>query len=82
MLAASSLWIEQSTHRVSEGSRFNRALAVVHVPRFEQPYNLTAMRVVGLDLINSVDGVATTERQEWITAPFGPLFKAAELPTG
>ena len=51
---------------------------MVRVPCFEHLYNLTAMWIVQLNLINSVDGIATAKRQERIAAPFGPLFEAAE----
>ena len=81
MLAAPPLWIEQGAHRLSKGNRFNGLLAVVRVPCFEHLNNLTAMWIVRLSLINSVDGIATAKRQEWIAAPFGPLFEAAERPT-
>jgi hypothetical protein len=44
MLAATPLRIKEGAHRLSEGSCFNGPLAVVHIPRFEQLYDLTAVR--------------------------------------
>ena len=68
-------------HRLSERSRFNGPLAVMHVPRFEQLDNLTTTWIIEFYLINPVDGIATAKRQERIAAPFGPLFETAEWPT-
>ena len=81
MLAAPPLWIDQGPHRLSEGSRFDRSLAVVHGPSGEQLYDLTAVRIVGLNLIHPFDGIATSKREKRIAAPLGPLFEAAERST-
>ena len=81
MLAAPPLRIQQDLHRLSERSRFNGPLAVMHVPRFEQLDNPATMRIVRLYFVNPVDGIATAKRQERIAAPFGPLFETAEWPT-
>jgi hypothetical protein len=48
---------------------------MVHMPGVEQLYNLTAVRIVGLDLVDPFDGMATPKREEWIAVLFGPLFK-------
>ena len=36
------------------------------------------MWIVGFDTFDALDGIATTEREERVTAPFGPDFEAAE----
>jgi hypothetical protein len=82
MLAAPSLWIDQGTHRLREGRRLHGPLAVVHMPSVEQLDDLTAVRIVGFDGVNPLDRIATAEREEWITAPSGPLFKAAKQSVG
>jgi hypothetical protein len=52
------------------------------MPSVEQLDDLTAVRIVGFDGVNPLDRIATTNRQKRVTAPFGPLFKAAERATG
>src|SRR4030081_3862170 len=81
MLAAPSLGIDQDAHRPREGRALPGAPAVVHMPSVEQLDDLTAVRIVGFDDVNPLDRIATTKRQKWVTAPFGPLFKAAERAT-
>jgi hypothetical protein len=54
----------------------------MHGPRVEQLYGLTAVRIVRFDSFNALDRIATAEREEWIAAPFGPLFEAAKRSTG
>jgi hypothetical protein len=52
------------------------------MPSVEQLDDLTAVRIVGFGLFDTFDGIATAEREEWITAPSGPLFKTAERAIG
>jgi len=55
---------------------------VVGIPSFEQRHDLTPIRVVGLDAVDPFDRIATAQGEEWVAAPFGPSFEAAEWPTG
>jgi hypothetical protein len=48
------------------------------MPSVEQLDDLTAVRIVGFDSVNPLDGIAATKRQKWVTAPSGPLLKATE----
>ena len=81
MLATASVRIKQRAHRLSERGRLNGSLAVAQVPRFEKLSNQTTMWIVGLHFLDPVDGIATAKRQEWIAAPFRPLFETAKWPT-
>src|SRR6266516_5397126 len=82
MLAAPSLGVDQGAHRLREGRGLHLPLAVLHMPSVEQLDDLTAVRIVGFDGVNPLDRIATAERQEWVAAPFGPLFKTAERAIG
>jgi hypothetical protein len=74
--------IEQGAHCVASAAGLLGPLAVVHMPSVEQLDDLTAVRIVRFGLFDTFDGIATAEREEWITAPSGPLFEAAERATG
>jgi hypothetical protein len=77
-LSATSLRIDQDAHRLREGRGLHGPLAAVHMPSVEQLDDLTAVRIVGFDSVNPLDGIAATKRQKWVTAPSGPLLKATE----
>jgi hypothetical protein len=67
---------------ISTGSAVHGPLAVMQMPSAKELDDLTAVRIVGLNLINPFDGIATAECEEWIAAPSAHCFKAAERATG
>jgi hypothetical protein len=81
-LVAASLRIEQGAHRLSDGVRLNRLVAVVRIPSLEQLNDLTAVRVIRFDLVDPFDGIATTKPSEVGHGTIRPMFKAAERATG
>ena len=80
-LAAPSLRVNQGSHRFCDVHRLDGPLAVVLVPGLKQPHDLATMRIISLDAVDPLDGIATAKREEWIAAPFGPLLEATERST-
>jgi hypothetical protein len=79
VLPTASVRIQQSPDRLGQVGHRGRLFAVVRIPLLEQFDDLAAMRIIGFDPVDALDGIATTEREERIAAPFRHTSK---LPRG
>ena len=77
-LVVAPAWVDKRTHRVREFRGLQQAIAVVGIPACEQLGDIASSGVLGLKGLDALNRVATTQRDQRVAAPIGPLFEAAD----
>jgi hypothetical protein len=78
VLLTAPSWIHYGRHRFRELGHSHRLAAVAGMPTIEEIHRLAAGGVIRLDLVDA--GITTSERNERIPAPSGPILIATERP--